>query len=230
MTQGISFNEMLKNKFLYEERKFGIVFDRCRVAHFADACLQMDDQTTRCVDGLSQFSDVETWVNDTCKVLSLTELAVRHPLHSLCPYFAVFPEDFVAKQIYAYTQTGDIVFDPFSGRGTTVFESLLNGRPAAGVDVNPVAACISGAKADPPRMTSVRRRLTSLESQQKEADVFEVPEDDFFTACFHPQTFQQLLFLREQLDWSHSRVDRFISARTARLSSWRVSQVSELFQ
>lgn len=71
----ISFNEMLKNKFLYEERKFGIVFDRCRVAHFADACLQMDDQTTRCVDGLSQFSDVETWVNDTCKVLSLTELA-----------------------------------------------------------------------------------------------------------------------------------------------------------
>ena len=137
---------------------------------------------------------------------------MRHPLHSICPYFAVFPEDFVAKQIYAYTQLGDTVFDPFSGRGTTVFESLLNGRPAAGVDINPVAACISGAKADPPTLTSIGRRLISLEGLQAKTGDFETPQDDFFPACFHPQTFQQVLFLRNQLDWSNSRVDRFIAA------------------
>jgi DNA modification methylase len=53
----------------------------------------------------------------------------------------MFPEDFVARQLFAYTRRGDVVFDPFCGRGTTIFESLLNGRRAAGVDINPVAAC-----------------------------------------------------------------------------------------
>ena len=24
---------------------------------------------------------------------------MRHPLHSICPYFAMFPKDFVARQI-----------------------------------------------------------------------------------------------------------------------------------
>ena len=137
---------------------------------------------------------------------------MRHPLHSICPYFAMFPEEFVEKQLYAYTNRGDTVFDPFSGRGTTVFESLLKGRRAAGVDVNPVAVCISGAKADPPRLGSVERRLDLLEDAQQETDALEVPEGDFFPACFHQETLQQVLFLRERLDWSHSRVDRFIAA------------------
>src|SRR5688572_29646731 len=88
---------------------------------------------------------------------------MRHPLHSLCPYFAMFPEQFVAKQLFAYSKRGDVVFDPFCGRGTTIFESLLNGREAAGVDINPVAACIASAKADPPIMRSVIDRLLELE-------------------------------------------------------------------
>jgi len=87
---------------------------------------------------------------------------MRHPLHSICPYFAMFPEQFVAKQLLAYTERGDTVFDPFCGRGTTVFESLLNGRHASGVDINPVAACIAGAKADAPRLRNVKARLAEL--------------------------------------------------------------------
>lgn len=87
---------------------------------------------------------------------------MRHPLHSICPYFAMFPEDFVLKQLLAYTERGDTVFDPFCGEGTTVFESLLNDRNASGVDINPVAACIAGAKADTPTLWSVNTRLDRL--------------------------------------------------------------------
>ena len=137
---------------------------------------------------------------------------MRHPLHSICPYFAMFPEDFVARQLYAYTRRGDAIFDPFSGRGTTVFESLLHGRTAAGVDINPVAACISGAKADAPALASVERRLHRLEEMQREAQPAATPTGDFFSACFHPRTLQQLLFLRSRLDWERARVDRFIAA------------------
>ena len=124
----------------------------------------------------------------------------------------MFPPEFVEKQLYAYTNRGDIVFDPFSGRGTTVFESLLKGRRAWGVDVNPVAVCIAGAKADPPRLASVNKRLDLLEGMEEEEDACKVPEGDFFAACFHERTLQQVLFLRERLDWSRSRVDRFIAA------------------
>jgi hypothetical protein len=137
---------------------------------------------------------------------------MRHPLHSICPYFAMFPEDFVTKQLLAYTERGDTVFDPFCGRGTTVFESLLNGRHASGVDINPVAACIAGAKADSPTLRSVQLRLTELRAALSEAEEMATPEGDFFRACFHETTLQQLLFLRQELDWKNSRVDKFIAA------------------
>lgn len=139
---------------------------------------------------------------------------MRHPLHSLCPYFAMFPEDFVAKQLLAYTQRGEWVFDPFSGRGTTVFESLLNGRPAAGTDVNPVAACIAGAKANPPTLANVLKRLGELQEQFAPALVAEeaIALPEFFRWCFHERTLKELLFLRKELQWMTSKVDRFIAA------------------
>lgn len=124
----------------------------------------------------------------------------------------MFPEDFVAKQLLAYTQRGDTVFDPFCGRGTTVFESLLNGRKASGVDINPVAACIAGAKVDAPRLHSVLARLNELESALADSTEVTSSQSEFFQACFHETTLRQLLFLRQHLDWKGSRVDRFIAA------------------
>jgi hypothetical protein len=139
---------------------------------------------------------------------------MRHPLHSLCPYFAMFPEDFVAKHVLAYTRRGDWVFDPFSGRGTTVFESLLNGRPAAGTDINPVAACIAGAKADAPKLSAVLLRLDQLEKLHKEETPKGKASSEFFRWCFHRSTYSELAFLRQKLNWRRSKVDRFIAAVT----------------
>src|SRR4029450_2773838 len=75
---------------------------------------------------------------------------MRNPLHSICPYFAMFPEDFVRKYVRDYTKPGAVVFASFSGRGTPLLESLLNDRHAAAIDINPVAYCISAAKATIP--------------------------------------------------------------------------------
>lgn len=137
---------------------------------------------------------------------------MRHPLHSLCPYFAMFPEDFVAKQLLAYTERGDYVFDPFCGRGTTVFESLLNGRHAGGTDVNPVAACVAGAKADPPTLKKTLARLDELETQLADCKSVSSPRSDFFRACFHRRTLKEIAFLRRELQWKKSKTDRFLAA------------------
>jgi hypothetical protein len=139
---------------------------------------------------------------------------MKHPLHSICPYFAMFPEEFAAKQILAYTQRGDTVFDPFCGRGTTVFEALLNGRNAAGVDINPVAACVAGAKADTPSLSKVLLRIAELQDTKNSTNDLPIPAGGFFISCFHAKTLQQVLFLREHLRWQESRIDRFIAAIT----------------
>lgn len=137
----------------------------------------------------------------------------RHRFHSICPYFAMFPEAFVRRNVLAWSKRDDVILDPFSGRGTTVFESLVNGRKAIGCDTNPVAACLSKAKADPPKLKEILARIAELETKSTRF-TSKAPEtkDQFFTLCFHEETLRQLLFLMKKLEWRTSRVDCFIAA------------------
>lgn len=138
---------------------------------------------------------------------------MRHRFHAICPYFAMFPETFVADQL-ATTPFRGVVFDPFCGRGTTVFESLIRDRDAAGCDVHPVAACIAGAKSDPPHRSEVLQRLSLLEEESRSYEAPKVTDSlaEFFELCFEPRTLNEIFFLRESLDWKHDRTDRFIAA------------------
>ena len=138
---------------------------------------------------------------------------MRHRFHSICPYFAMFPETFVEKHLAASKFDG-VVFDPFCGRGTAVFESLIRGRQSAGCDIHPVAACVTGAKCDSPTWLEVIHRLSELEAECQESritsDLGELEE--FFSLCFAPDTLRQVQFLRHKLDWRSDRTDRFVAA------------------
>ena len=138
---------------------------------------------------------------------------MRHRFHSICPYFAMFPETFVEKHLAASKFDG-VVFDPFCGRGTTIFESLIRERRSAGCDVHPVAYCVAGAKSDPPTRTEVLERLSMLARESCSFRPADDVEDlaEFFRLCFAPSTYRQVRFLRERLDWRKDRTDRFISA------------------
>lgn len=137
---------------------------------------------------------------------------MRNPLHSICPYFAMFPEGFVQTQLLAYSRVGDLVYDPFCGRGTTILEGLLNDREAAGTDINPVAACISGAKAEIPADEDIFARIEALRDNFSPGFVVPDQHQDFFEACFYENTLQQILYLRSKLLWQDCEVDRFIAA------------------
>lgn len=133
----------------------------------------------------------------------------RNRFHAICPYFAMFPEAF-AKRHLIWAKQGDVVLDPFCGRGTTVFEALLAGRKALGSDVNPVAVCISRAKAKIPIQAKALARLNELEASFHPEPEHDLPE--FFNHCFHHNTLSQILFLRSQLRWKHSDIDCFLAA------------------
>ena len=138
---------------------------------------------------------------------------MRHRFHSICPYFAMFPECFVEKHLAASRYNG-IVFDPYCGRGTTVFQALLQGRAAAGCDLNPVAVCVSGAKSNPPGFSKVRTRLNELRQGCYEPDDlgWQGSLGEFFDLCFHRDTLLQVRYLRSVLDWRNRKDDRFIAA------------------
>jgi hypothetical protein len=142
---------------------------------------------------------------------------MRLALHAICPYFAMFPESFVREHVERHSSLGDLVFDPFCGRGTTVLESLLCGREAAGSDINPVAVCVSRAKADRPPLTTVTDRLTALENGfgRRRPAMLETERQalpPFFRRAFHHATLRELLFLRSRLEWREDVTDGFIAA------------------
>ena len=136
---------------------------------------------------------------------------MRHPLHALCPYFAMFPEEFVARQLLTFTRPGDLVLDQFCGRGTTILDSIIQKRRVIGTDVNWVAACVAGAKAAVPSKDELFDRLNELARAYGSAEL-QLPAEEFFFHCFHNETLRELSFLRATLDWRNDDRDRFIAA------------------
>lgn len=135
---------------------------------------------------------------------------MRNKLHAICPYFAMFPEDFVQKHL-VWAKKDDIVFDPFCGRGTTILESLLGDREVAGCDINPVAACISKAKAQIPPLAILLKRLREIENSYTRNNIAKA-ESEFFRYCFHHKTYGQIVHLKNSLQWNRSPVDCFLAA------------------
>ena len=58
-------------------------------------------------------------------------------------YPGTFPSELPTTLIEALSSTGDLVFDPYGGIGTTALEALRKGRRAWLVEANPVACMIS---------------------------------------------------------------------------------------
>jgi hypothetical protein len=80
----------------------------------------------------------------------------------MCSYLASFPASLVHAFIARYSRPGDVVLDPFSGRGTTPLQACAEGRIGAGNDLNPFAHILTAAKVDPPTKADVRTRVASL--------------------------------------------------------------------
>lgn len=139
---------------------------------------------------------------------------MRHRFHALCPYFAMFPETFAEKWINELSRKGDVVLDPFSGRGTTAFQAMLLGRTPIACDVNDVAYCVTKAKVQAPTLSSILRRLTVLEKQFSKRKWL-LPariQPEFFHVAYSDITLRQTLYLRENLDWRKNKTDCMIAA------------------
>lgn len=123
------------------------------------------------------------------------------------PYYAMFPTRFADEVISRFTRAGDIVLDPFSGRGTAVFSAAHQGRFGIGIEINPVGWVYSRAKLAPASKQSVLRRLKEIAAFSSDTllEVDALPE--FFHRCYSRGVLSFLLAARENLRWRKSKTD-----------------------
>jgi site-specific DNA-methyltransferase (adenine-specific) len=122
----------------------------------------------------------------------------------------MFPPHVPRVFIEWLTKPGEVVYDPFSGRGTAPLEACRLGRVGIGSDANPLAYVLTGAKVEPPTLDAVRLRLSYLKKHQPRSRFDILPPDDV-AMLYTTKVLRQLCWLRGQLDVSE-RTDRFIMA------------------
>jgi hypothetical protein len=141
----------------------------------------------------------ELWTSRQRQASSIHEISYR----------ACFKPQLPAYFIERLTKAGQVVYDPFSGRGTTAVEAALQARNIIANDANPLSAILSRPRIDVPTIADVDKRLRSLKFAANAST------DVDLSMFYHQNTLYEILGLRQYLarrcsDGTEDATDRWI--------------------
>jgi hypothetical protein len=122
-----------------------------------------------------------------------------HSMQTMCSYHGMFPAKVAHYFIQRYSRPGDIVLDPFSGRGTVPLQARVEGRVAICNDLNPLAYVLSRAKVNPPSWDRIQEFLAGLEKGYQRAGAAEPDAPADIRMLYHPGTLRQICYVRDHL-------------------------------
>jgi hypothetical protein len=130
------------------------------------------------------------------------------PIHEVS-YRACFKPQLPRFFIDLLTRKGDTVYDPFSGRGTTVIEAGLMGRDVIANDANPLSRIMTEPRFFLPSLSAVEKRLEVIPAKTGGADID-------LSMFYHPDTEKEIVALRTYLQNRKSgcrddMIDRWIA-------------------
>lgn len=131
----------------------------------------------------------EFWTAKQRQASSLHEVSYRACFKPQLPRF------FIER----LTQPGDVVYDPFMGRGTTPIEAALLGRVPWGNDINPLSLTLTAPRLHPPTLDQIETRLREINY----VDHDEFPED--LLVFYHPETLRKICALKKY--FLHRKLD-----------------------
>lgn len=115
-----------------------------------------------------------------------------HSLHEVS-YRACFKPQLPRFFVERLTRPGEVVYDPFMGRGTTPIEAALLGRVPYGADINPLSSMLAAPRLDPPAPAAVHERLARVDWNAST----DAPEE--LLVFYHPDTLREIGALRTYL-------------------------------
>jgi len=141
----------------------------------------------------------EFWTSKQRQSCSLHEISYRACFKAQLPRFFV----------ELFTAPGDIVYDPFAGRGTTIIEAALLGRRVIGNDVNPLSKILTAPRLCVPTLDAVEERLDAIRIDSS------LRSDVPLSMFFHRRTEAEIVSLQGYLERRKRRgaeddVDRWI--------------------
>ena len=121
-------------------------------------------------------------------------------LHRICSRTGSFPPALAYYFVVRYSRPGDVVLDPFSGKGTAPLEACLNGRVGIGNDLAPEAYVLTRAKVRPVPLRRVLEWIRWAERRVRPKDyrVSSVSED--VRAFFSDHTLREILAVRDLIE------------------------------
>jgi len=109
-------------------------------------------------------------------------------------YRACFKPQLPRFFIDRLTSEGDVIYDPFGGRGTTVIEANLAGRKGISNDINPLSEILASPRLRVPTIAKVQDRLKEIEfDRSKEANID-------LSMFYHKDTLGEIVSLKEYLE------------------------------
>lgn len=133
--------------------------------------------------------------------------------NAICPYYTMFPLEFPMHFLKKHKAERPTVYDPFCGRGTTIYAARKLGLRSYGLDTSPIAAAIAQAKlasADAENVIALANRLIAKAPK-------DVPDTPFFKRAFSKKTLREICSLREGLLNERNATDESAILRAAAL-------------
>ena len=146
------------------------------------------------VDGLSECLAIDTFTNE----FWTSKQRAANRLHEVS-YRACFKPQLPRFFIDRLTAPGDVVYDPFMGRGTTLLEAALAGRVPVGCDINPLSEILVLPRLEPPGLDDVEARLAEIDLDVSPGREAGGEAHDDLLVFYHPDTLRELSALREYL-------------------------------
>ena len=125
----------------------------------------------------------EFWTSKQRQSSSIHEISYRACFKAQLPRFF----------IDLFSLAGDIVYDPFSGRGTTVIEAALLGRNVISNDVNPLSAILTRPRLSVPALSDIEERLQKIPLKDN------LRANIDLSMFYHPRTESEITALKEHL-------------------------------
>ena len=126
----------------------------------------------------------------------------KNKLHEICSYVAMYPAKLVHKLINKYTNNNDTIYDPFSGRGTTLLEARLLKRKAYASDLNPLAFVLTKAKSHSLNKNRIIKKINLYESKYRDFNnrlKINKKDYEYMKTYFSKNVYKQICFLKEIL-------------------------------